>query len=143
MAYWLLKSEPSQWSWEMQQSRGDTGEEWSGVRNYQARNNMRSMCVGDKCFFYHSNHGREIVGIVEVIVPAHHDSTAEENSVWDCVDVRAICSMPVPVSLASVRKNPELQKMSLVTSSRLSVQPVTEKEYRIICRMGGIMEPPL
>ncbi len=140
--YWLYKSEPFKWSWEMQKAKGEAGEEWTGVRNYQARNNMRAMKIGDKGFFYHSNEGLDVVGIVEVCALSHQDSTAEGDLKWDCVDIRAVCDMPQPVSLKDVKANPKLEKMSLVTSMRLSVQPVTEEEYLEVCRMGGLANPP-
>ena len=140
--YWLYKSEPFKWSWEMQKAKGEAGEEWTGVRNYQARNNMRAMKIGDKGFFYHSNEGLDVVGIVEVCALSHPDSTAEGDLKWDCVDIRAVCDMPKPVSLKDVKANPKLEKMSLVTSMRLSVQPVTEEEYLEICRLGGVKNPP-
>ncbi|MBT9370702.1 EVE domain-containing protein [Rhizobium sp. CSW-27] len=141
-SYWLYKSEPFKWSWAMQKAKGEAGEEWTGVRNYLARNNMRAMKIGDKGFFYHSNEGLEIVGITEVCALSHPDSTAEGDLRWDCVDIRAVCDMPKPVSLKDVKANPKLEKMSLVTSMRLSVQPVTEEEYFEICRMGGLENPP-
>ena len=140
--YWLYKSEPFKWSWEMQKAKADVGEEWTGVRNYLARNNMRAMKIGDKGFFYHSNEGLEVVGIVEVCALSHPDSTAEGDARWDCVDIRAVCDMPQPVSLKDVKANPKLANMSLVTSMRLSVQPVTEEEYLEVCRMGGLANPP-
>jgi len=112
------------------------------VRNYQARNNMRAMKIGDKGFFYHSNEGLDVVGIVEVCALSHPDSTAEGDPKWDCVDIRAVCDMPQPVSLKDVKANPKLEKMSLVTSMRLSVQPVTEEEYLEVCRMGNLANPP-
>jgi Uncharacterized conserved protein len=137
MAYWLFKSEPFKWSWEMQKARGAAGQEWDGVRNYQARNNMRAMRLGDQGFFYHSNEGLEIVGIVEVCALSHPDSTTDDPR-WDCVDVRAVRDVPKPVSLATIKATPALAKMSLVTSMRLSVQPVTEEEWKIVCAMGGL-----
>ena len=143
MAFWLYKSEPFKWSWEMQKAKGDIGEEWTGVRNYLARNNMRAMKIGDKGFFYHSNEGLEVVGIVEVCALSHADSTAEGDARWDCVDIRAVCDMPKPVSLKDIKANEKLAKMSLVTSMRLSVQPVTEDEYFEVCRMGGLDNPPV
>ncbi|MCZ8177810.1 MAG: EVE domain-containing protein [Rhizobium sp.] len=143
MAFWLYKSEPFKWSWEMQKAKGDVGEEWTGVRNYLARNNMRAMKIGDKGFFYHSNEGLEVVGIVEVCTLSHPDSTAEGDARWDCVDIRAVCDMPKPVSLKDIKANEKLAKMSLVTSMRLSVQPVTEDEYFEVCRMGGLDNPPV
>lgn len=143
MAFWLYKSEPFKWSWEMQKAKGDVGEEWTGVRNYLARNNMRAMKIGDKGFFYHSNEGLEVVGIVEVCALSHPDSTAEGDARWDCVDIRAVCDMPKPVSLKDVKANEKLSKMALVTSMRLSVQPVTDDEYFEVCRMGGLANPPV
>lgn len=137
MAYWLFKSEPFKWSWQMQKAKGEEGEQWDGVRNYQARNNMRAMELRDKGFFYHSNEGLEIVGIVEVCAIAHHDSTTDDPR-WECVDIRAICDMPKPVTLKDIKANPKLQDMSLVNSMRLSVQPVTEAEWIEVCHMGGI-----
>ncbi|MCB1473202.1 MAG: EVE domain-containing protein [Rhodobiaceae bacterium] len=137
MNYWLFKSEPFKWSWEMQKARGKAGEQWDGVRNYLARNNMRAMKLGDRGFFYHSNEGLEIVGIVEVCREAHPDSTTDDPR-WECVDIRAVRDMPRPVSLKEIKATPELQEMSLVTSMRLSVQPVTEAEWKIVCRMGGL-----
>ena len=140
-AYWLFKSEPFKWSWAMQKARGEKGEQWDGVRNYQARNNMRAMKLGDKGFFYHSNEGLEIVGIVEVCRLAHQDTTTGDER-WECVDIRAVCDIPKPVTLKDIKANPALGDMSLVTSMRLSVQPVSETEYLEVCRMGGLAEPP-
>ncbi|MGE0844760.1 MAG: EVE domain-containing protein [Flavobacteriaceae bacterium] len=137
MNYWLFKSEPFKWSWRMQKDRGPKGEQWDGVRNYQARNNMRAMKLGDRGFFYHSNEGLEVVGIVEVCALAHHDSTTDDPR-WECVDIRALADMPKPVSLKDVKANPKLAEMALVTSMRLSVQPVTAAEWREVCRMGGL-----
>lgn len=141
-SYWLFKSEPFKWSWEMQKAKGEEGEEWNGVRNYLARNNMRAMKIGDKGFFYHSNEGLNVVGIVEVCALSHPDSTAEGDARWDCVDIKAVCDMPKPVSLKDVKANPALQNMALVTSMRLSVQPVAEEEYFEVCRMGMLDNPP-
>ena len=137
MAYWLFKSEPDSWSWQQQKAKGDIGEEWDGIRNYQARNNMRKMQLGDLGFFYHSNKGLEIVGIVEVCALSHPDSTTDDER-WDCVDVKAVKDVPLPVSLKQVKNTPELADMSLVKSMRLSVQPVTEREWKIVCKMGGL-----
>ncbi|MFK4824764.1 EVE domain-containing protein [Paenochrobactrum sp. BZR 588] len=135
--YWLFKSEPFKWSWDMQKAKGATGEEWDGVRNYQARNNMRAMKIGDKGFFYHSNEGLEVVGIVEVNALSAPDSTTDDPR-WDCVHIRAVCDMPKPVTLKDVKANPVLEKMALVTSMRLSVQPVLQDEWDEVCRMGGL-----
>ena len=135
--FWLLKSEPDVFSWEMCKARGAKGEPWTGVRNYLARNNMRAMRLGDLGFFYHSNEGKAIVGIVKVSVLAHPDAE-DTTGTWECVDVIAVRDMPKPVTLADVRDNPRLAKMSLVTSMRLSVQPVLPVEWAEVCRMGGL-----
>lgn len=135
--YWLLKTEPDAFSWADQKSRGAKGEPWSGVRNFQARNNMREMRVGDLCFFYHSNIGKEIVGIVRVIAEAHPDPS-DDTGKWQCVDVEAVCDLPSPVTLEAAKANPKLAAMKLVTSMRLSVQPVTAAEWKEVCRMGGL-----
>jgi len=137
MAYWLFKSEPDAWSWEQQKAAGRDGTEWTGVRNYLARNNMRAMKLGDLGFFYHSNEGKEVVGIVEVAKLAHHDSSTDDPR-WECVDIRAVKDMPQPVTLAAVKANEKLAKMALVTSMRLSVQPVTDDEWAEVRRMGGL-----
>lgn len=137
LAYWLFKSEPASWSWDKQKARGERGQEWDGVRNYQARNNMRAMKIGDQGFFYHSNDGLEVVGIVEICAEAHPDSTTDDER-WDCVDIKAVRDMPEPVTLKAVKANPKLKGMALVTSMRLSVQPVTAGEWREVCRMGGL-----
>lgn len=136
--FWLLKSEPDVFSWEMMLARGAAGEPWTGVRNYLARNNMRAMCLGDLAFFYHSNIGLEIVGICAVSALAHPDPSSTDDPRWECVDVQAVCALPRPVRLADVKANPKLRAMSLVTSMRLSVQPVTRAEWHEICRMGGL-----
>lgn len=135
MAYWLFKSEPSTWSWDDQQAKGAAGEEWDGVRNYQARNFMRQMAVGDLGFFYHSQKEKSVVGIVEVCAEAHPDSTTNDDR-WDCVDIRAVRSMTRPVTLAEIKDDPALSDMALVRSSRLSVQPVTEAEWARVCEIG-------
>ncbi len=137
MNYWLFKSEPDAWSWDQQKAKGEEGEEWDGIRNYQARNNMRKMQLGDQGFFYHSNKGLEIVGIIEVCALSHPDSTTDDER-WDCVDIKAVRDMPVPVTLKQVKNTPELAEMALVKSMRLSVQPVTEKEWKLVCKMGGL-----
>lgn len=137
MAYWLFKSEPFKWSWEQQKAEGDAGGEWDGIRNYQARNFMRDMKLGEKGFFYHSNEGLEVVGIIEVSAEVHPDSTTDDER-WECVDVRAVCDMPEPVTLKAVKANPKLAEMSLVTSMRLSVQPVRDDEWAEVCRMGKL-----
>jgi predicted RNA-binding protein with PUA-like domain len=136
-SYWLFKSEPEAFSWEMQKARGEQGEPWTGVRNFMARNNMRAMKIGDLGFFYHSNVGKEIVGLVEVCALAHPDPT-DGTGTWECVDVKAVCDMPKPVTLAAVKANPKLAAMALVRSMRLSVQPVRSEEWAEVCRMGGL-----
>jgi predicted RNA-binding protein with PUA-like domain len=138
MAFWLFKSEPSAWSWDDQLAKGDAGEEWSGVRNYQARNFMRAMALGDRGFFYHSQKDKAVVGTVEVCALAHPDSTTDDAR-WACVDIRAVASLATPVTLDAIKADPALADMVLVRNSRLSVQPVTEAEWRRICEMGGIV----
>jgi predicted RNA-binding protein with PUA-like domain len=135
MAYWLFKSEPDTWSWDDQVAKVAAGEEWHGVRNYQARNNMRAMQLGDLGFFYHSRQGLEIVGIVEVCALAHPDSTTEDPR-WECVDIRAMRPLAKPVTLESIKSDSVLSEMVLVKNSRLSVQPVTPREWARICEMA-------
>jgi predicted RNA-binding protein with PUA-like domain len=135
MRYWLFKSEPSTWSWDDQVAKGAAGEEWDGVRNYQARNFMREMTLGDLGFFYHSQKDREIVGIVEVAAEVHPDSTTDDAR-WECVDIRAVRPFAKPVSLDAIKATEGLGEMVLVKNSRLSVQPVTEAEWRIVCQLG-------
>ncbi len=141
MAYWLFKSEPDVFSFDMLKAKGKAGEEWTGIRNYQARNNMRVMALGDKGFFYHSNVGKAVVGVVEVCKTIHADSTAKEPA-WECVDIRALTGLLKPVTLEEIKPVQELQEMVLVKNSRLSVQPVTPAEWQIICQMGGLKLPP-
>ncbi|MBS8262050.1 EVE domain-containing protein [Roseibium polysiphoniae] len=140
MQYWLIKSEPDKWSWEQQKAKGEEGEPWDGIRNYQARNNMRAMAIGDKAFFYHSNIGKEVVGVVEVCSEIHPDPKTDDPR-WECVDFKAVCDIPKPVTLADVKAEPRLADMSLVTSMRLSVQPVKEDEWNLVCEMGGLDKP--
>lgn len=141
-SYWLLKSEPDVFSWEMLKAKGKAGEEWSGVRNYQARNNMRAMKLGDLGFFYHSNTGLEVAGVLKVSALAHRDSTADDAK-WECVDVVAVADIPKPVTLTDIKENPKLSKMVLVNNSRLSVQPVSADEWKEVCRMGGLKRAAL
>lgn len=136
MAYWLFKSEPSVWGWNDQVTKGDVGEEWDGVRNYQARNFMRDMAVGDLGFFYHSQKEKAVVGIVRVCAAAHPDSTTDDPR-WECVDISAVRPFTVPVTLEMVKADERLADMALVRSSRLSVQPVTETEWEIVCGLGN------
>jgi predicted RNA-binding protein with PUA-like domain len=135
MPYWLFKSEPSVWGWDDQVAKGDAGEEWDGVRNYQARNFMRAMAVGDLGFFYHSQKEKSVVGIVEVITAAHPDSTTEDDR-WECVDIKAVRPFKTPVSLDDIKADERLTDMVLVKNSRLSVQPVTDAEWQVICALG-------
>lgn len=139
MAYWLFKSEAETWSWDQQVAKGEAGQEWDGVRNYQARNNMRAMKVGDRGFFYHSNDQKAVVGIVEVIAEAHPDSTTDDLR-WECVDVKAVRPMPRPVTLEMCKADPRLKDMVLVNNTRLSVQPVSEAEWKVVCELGGITD---
>ena len=137
MRYWLFKSEPSTWSWDDQVAKGDTGEEWDGVRNYQARNFMREMAVGDRGFFYHSQTEKAVVGIVEVMNGAHPDSTTDDER-WECVDIKAVKPVERPVTLDMIKEDPRLAEMVLVKNSRLSVQPVTAEEWKIVCDLAGV-----
>jgi predicted RNA-binding protein with PUA-like domain len=139
MARWLFKSEAETWSWDQQVAKGEAGQEWDGIRNYQARNNMRAMKVGDRGFFYHSQDQKAVVGIVEVIATVHPDSTTDDPR-WECVDVKAVRSMPNPVTLEMCKAEPRLKDMVLVNNTRLSVQPVTEAEWKVVCEMGGLTE---
>ena len=135
MAHWLYKSEPESWSWQQQVEAGKKGTEWTGVRNFTARNNMRASKKGDTGFFYHSGAERAIVGIVEVIKDAHPDST---DGAWECVDLAAVRPVPKIVTLDMVKADKRLADMALVRLSRLSVQPVTDAEWAILCRMAGL-----
>ncbi|WP_299786849.1 EVE domain-containing protein [uncultured Marivita sp.] len=137
MKYWLFKSEPSTWSWDDQVAKGDVGEEWDGVRNYQARNFMREMSVGDLGFFYHSQKEKAVVGTVEVIAEAHPDRTTDDDR-WECVDIKAVQAAKTPVTLDQIKADERLFEMVLVNNSRLSVQPVTEEEWRIVCDLAGL-----
>jgi Uncharacterized conserved protein len=143
MAYWLMKSEPDVFSFDDLVAKTAKGEaeEWHGVRNFTARNNMKEMEVGDLAFFYHSNIGKEVVGIMKIVAPAHKDSTAEPNDkgnvVWECVDVQSVEPLPKPVTLATIKQTPGLEQMELVRLSRLSVSRVTPQEWDIVCRLGG------
>ena len=141
MAYWLLKSERETWSWDQQKESGRKGAEWTGVRNYQARNNMRAMKDGDLGFFYLSGGDKSVVGIVKVMNEAHADST-DDTGQWECVDVAAVTDLPKPVTLAEIKANPKLAGMVLVRNSRLSVQPVSPTEWSMICKLGGLAKPP-
>ncbi|WP_376985251.1 EVE domain-containing protein [Bosea sp. R86505] len=135
MAHWLVKSEPSKWSWDQQVAAGAAGTHWDGVKNHTAKLNLMGMKRGEQVFFYHSNEGLEVVGIVEVIKEAYIWIPGEP---WVLVDFKAVKPLPKPVSLAQVKAEPKLAEMSLVKSFRLSVQPVTDAEWDIVCRMGGL-----
>ena len=137
MAHWLFKSEPFKFSFADLKARGAAGTEWDGVRNYQARNNMRAMKVGDTGFFYHSNIGKEIVGVVEVVREAYPDPTADEGSPWVCVDMKAVGPVPKPVTLAEIKAEPKLEGVALVRMSRLSVMPISAEHWKILAKMGG------
>lgn len=137
MRYWLFKSEPSTWSWDQQVAKGEIGEEWDGVRNYQARNFMREMKLGDRGFFYHSQKEKSVVGIVEICAEIHPDSKADDPR-WECVDIRAIEPLSTPISLDQIKADPRLEDMILVRNSRLSVQPVSDPEWALICELGGV-----
>ncbi|MBN9307113.1 MAG: ubiquinol-cytochrome C reductase [Devosia sp. 67-54] len=144
MAYWLMKSEPDVFSFTDLMNKPI--EEWHGVRNFAARNNMKAMQIGDLSFFYHSNIGKEIVGIMKVVKLAHPDSTAAPNDkgkvVWECVDVVGVEPLPKAVTLEQVKHTPGLESMALIKLSRLSVQPVTPAEWAIVCRLGGLKRVP-
>lgn len=137
MAHWLYKSEPDVFSYDDLAAKGEAGQEWDGVRNYQARNHMRAMKRGDRGFFYHSNEGKAIVGIVEVVREVHPDST-DDSGTWECVDIRAVRPVARPLTLAEAKAEPRLQGMALVSNSRLSVQPVTDAEWAIVCELTGV-----
>ena len=139
LAHWLFKSEPSTWSWDQTVAAGQDGTTWSGVRNHTAKLNMMAMRVGDTGFFYHSGAGREIVGIVEV-AKAFHPDPSDATGKFGMVSIRALRPLKTFITLAAVKAEPRLAKMSLVTSFRLSVQPVTAAEWRLICAMGGVAE---
>jgi predicted RNA-binding protein with PUA-like domain len=136
MAHWLFKSEADVFSWDDLVKAGKAGTEWTGVRNFSARNFMRAMKKGDRGFYYHSGGERTIVGIAEVVKEAHPDST-DDSGQWDCVDIRAVETLPKPVTLADVKANAKLADMALVRLSRLSVQPVTDAEWAVVMKMAG------
>jgi predicted RNA-binding protein with PUA-like domain len=133
-AHWLVKSEPDAFSWQQQVENGV--EPWTGVRNHMAKNNLKAMKTGDLAFFYHSNIGKEIVGVVEVVREAYPDATAESGD-WVCVDMRAVGPMPKPVTLAEIKATPALAELALVRQSRLSVMPVSPEHWKLLCKMGG------
>jgi predicted RNA-binding protein with PUA-like domain len=137
MAYWLVKSEPSSWSWDQQVAKGAKGEAWTGVRNFTARGNMKEMKNGDRAFFYHTGEEKQVVGIVEVIREAYPDPT-DEKGVFKAVDVKAVKPVPKPVTLAAIKAEPRLKDMALAKYARLSVQPVSAQEWKIVCAMAGM-----
>ncbi|WP_262030317.1 EVE domain-containing protein [Microvirga sp. Mcv34] len=137
MAHWLYKSEPSVWSWDQQVAEGDKGTHWNGVRNHVAKQNLMAMRLGEQGFFYHSNEGKAVVGIVEVIKEYYPDHT-DETGKFGMVDIKAVKPFKRPVTLDAIKQEPGLEKMILVNNSRLSVQPVTDEEWAIVCRMGGV-----
>src|SRR5215471_10162476 len=136
MAYWLFKTEPGEWSWDDQVRAGAKGSEWTGVRNPVARNNLKEMKKGDRAFFYHTGDEKQVVGIVEVVRESYPDTT-DPKGVFVAVDVKAVEPLPKPVTLAAIKAEARLKEMSLVKYSRLSVQPVTAAEWKIVCHMGG------
>jgi predicted RNA-binding protein with PUA-like domain len=137
MAHWLIKSEPGEWSWHDQMKAGKKGTFWNGVRNHSAKLNLMAMRVGEQAFFYHSNEGKEIVGIVEIIKPYYPDPS-DLTGKFGMVDVRAVEALKKPVSLDAIKADPRLAKMALVTNARLSVQPVSDSEWDIIRAGGGL-----
>jgi predicted RNA-binding protein with PUA-like domain len=139
MAYWLLKTEPETFSWNDQLKRGAKGEPWSGVRNFTARRHLKEMKNGDRAFFYHTGNEKQIVGMVEVIRESYPDAT-DPKGVFVAVDVKALQALPKPVTLAEIKAEPRLKEMALVRYSRLSVQPVTLSEWKLVCKLGGLKE---
>jgi predicted RNA-binding protein with PUA-like domain len=137
MAYWLLKTEPEEFSWDDQVKRGAKGEPWTGVRNFTARGNMKEMKKGELAFFYHTGDEKQVVGIVEVIREAYPDPT-DEKGVFKALDVKAVRPFAKPVTLAAIKTDKRLKDMALVKYARLSVQPVTAQEWKIVCEMGGV-----
>jgi len=136
MAYWLVKSEPGSWSWDEQVKAGAKGTAWTGVRNHTAKANLKAMKPGDRAFFYHSGEGKEIVGVVEV-TREHFADPTDKTKMFVAVDVKALGPMPKPVTLAAIKAEPKLAEMALVKQSRLSVQPVTAAEWKLVAAMGG------
>src|SRR5205807_1886845 len=139
MAYWLLKTEPATFSWDDQVKRGAKGEPWTGVRNFIARGNLKAMKKGEHAFFYHTGKEKQVVAIVEIIREAYKDPS-DEKGVFYAVDTRAVKPFPKPVTLAAVKADPKLKSMMLVRSARLSVQPVTDEEWKYICKLGGVKD---
>jgi predicted RNA-binding protein with PUA-like domain len=138
MAYWLVKSEPGTWSWDQQVEAGVRGTAWTGVRNHSAKLNLMKMKKGDRAFFYHSGEDKDIVGIVEVVREHYPDPTARAGEPWVVVDMKAVEPVPKPVTLDAVKAEPKLKNMALIKLSRLSVQPVTAEEWKLVSKMGGL-----
>ena len=138
MPYWLFKTEPDAWTWDQQKAKGAAGEEWTGVRNFQARSNMRKMKKGDRGFFYHTGDEKQVVGIGEVIREHFPDATAGKGEPWIAVQTAAVEPLKKPVTLAAIKAEPKLKDMALVKYARLSVQPVTADEWKLVCKMGGL-----
>jgi predicted RNA-binding protein with PUA-like domain len=138
MNYWLIKSEPDAWSWDEQVKAGAKGEAWTGVRNHTAKQNLQKMKKGDRAFFYHSGEGKAVVGIAEIIRESFADPTAPGGEPWVAVAVKALTPLKTPVTLAAIKAEPKLKDMTLVKLSRLSVQPVTAAEWKLVCQMGGV-----
>jgi predicted RNA-binding protein with PUA-like domain len=138
MAYWLIKSEPDVWSFDQQMKKGAKGEAWTGVRNHTAKLNLMKMKKSDRAFFYHSNIGTEIAGIAEIVREAYPDPTAKAGEPWVAVDVKGVSALPAPVTLDAIKNEPNLKEMALLKQSRLSVQPVTDAEWKIVCKLGGM-----
>jgi predicted RNA-binding protein with PUA-like domain len=138
MAHWLLKSEPDAFSWDELKKRGANGEPWTGIRNHTAKLNLMKMKKGEHGFFYHSNVGKEIVGICEIVRAAYPDPTAKAGEPWMAVDIKAVEAMPKPVTLADIKAEPKLAAIQLLKQSRLSVPPITDAEWKIVCKMGGL-----
>ena len=138
MAYWLMKSEPDTWSWNDQMKKGAKGDAWTGVRNFQARANLMKIKKGDRAFFYHSGEEKDVVGVVEIIREHYPDPTAKKGESWVVVDVKAVAPAAKPVTLQAIKAEPKLKAMVLVNNSRLSVQPVTADEWKLVSKMGGL-----
>ena len=141
MAYWLLKTEPDAYSWDDQVKKGAKGDAWTGVRNFAARKNLQAMKKGDRAFFYHTGDEKQVVGIVEIIKEAYKDPT-DEKGVFDAVDTKAVAPVPKPVTLAAIKAEPKLKSMVLVREARLSVQAVSDEEWKLVCKMGGVKGYP-
>lgn len=139
MNYWLVKSEPSVWSWDQQVAKGAKGEAWTGVRNFTARRHLKEMKKGEQAFFYHTGDEKQVVGVVEVVHESYHDPS-DEKGVFLAVDVKAVKPFPKPVTLAAIKAEPRLKEMALAKYPRLSVQPVTAQEWKIVCTMGGLKD---